>query len=217
MGRGEESRERILAISLKLFMKMGYRGTSLADICKATGLTKGALYHHFSGKDDLYVHALDSFFQYSRVPRWMTDQTLSLRDRIHQGFKELDSSKAWIMDTVGSSQDDAILQFYSFLYEATRRCPEYQQRLDEYDRMKHQALADVFRKAQETGQLRKDIDPEATAIELDALLQQLLYLRFVNHRVRMDDFLLEQMVENYWRRLVPLEHDISKDSRGLPG
>jgi AcrR family transcriptional regulator len=182
-------------------MKKGYPGTSLSDICVATGLTKGALYHHFSGKDDLYHQALDSFFQFSQPPNWMMDTRQGLKEQLHQGFKELDKSKRWIMRKVGSQKDFAILQFYSFLYEATRRCPEYQDRLDEYDHMKHKALAQSFRRAQEGSEIRADLDPEATAIELDALLQQLLYLRFVNHRVRTDDFLLEQMFENYWRRL----------------
>lgn len=41
-----------------LFNKQGYVGTSLTDITKATGLTKGAIYCNFTNKEDL---ALQSF------------------------------------------------------------------------------------------------------------------------------------------------------------
>lgn len=41
-----------------IFNKQGYIGTSLTDITKATGLTKGAIYCNFSNKEDL---ALKSF------------------------------------------------------------------------------------------------------------------------------------------------------------
>ena len=41
-----------------LFNKQGYVGTSLTDITKATGLTKGAIYCNFTNKEDL---ALKSF------------------------------------------------------------------------------------------------------------------------------------------------------------
>lgn len=41
-----------------IFNKQGYVGTSLTDITKATGLTKGAIYCNFSNKEDL---ALKSF------------------------------------------------------------------------------------------------------------------------------------------------------------
>jgi TetR/AcrR family transcriptional repressor of nem operon len=50
--------EFILDKVAPIFNKQGYIGTSLADITKATGLTKGAIYCNFSNKEDL---ALQSF------------------------------------------------------------------------------------------------------------------------------------------------------------
>jgi TetR/AcrR family transcriptional repressor of nem operon len=40
-----------------LFNKQGYVGTSLTDITKATGLTKGAIYCNFTNKEDLALKA----------------------------------------------------------------------------------------------------------------------------------------------------------------
>ena len=50
--------EIILNKVAPIFNKQGYIGTSLTDITKATGLTKGAIYCNFSNKEDL---ALKSF------------------------------------------------------------------------------------------------------------------------------------------------------------
>lgn len=50
--------EIILNKVAPIFNKQGYVGTSLTDITKATGLTKGAIYCNFSNKEDL---ALKSF------------------------------------------------------------------------------------------------------------------------------------------------------------
>lgn len=50
--------EIILDKVAPIFNKQGYVGTSLTDITKATGLTKGAIYCNFSNKEDL---ALKSF------------------------------------------------------------------------------------------------------------------------------------------------------------
>ncbi|OIV40436.1 TetR/AcrR family transcriptional regulator [Flavobacterium johnsoniae] len=50
--------EFILDKVAPIFNKQGYIGTSLTDITKATGLTKGAIYCNFSNKEDL---ALKSF------------------------------------------------------------------------------------------------------------------------------------------------------------
>ena len=41
-----------------LFGRYGYEGVSIGDIAKAAKLTKGALYWHFHGKDELYLECL---------------------------------------------------------------------------------------------------------------------------------------------------------------
>ncbi|MFN3659059.1 MAG: TetR/AcrR family transcriptional regulator [Pseudolabrys sp.] len=51
--KGATTRERILATAEPLILRQGFAGTSLDDILKATGLTKGAFFHHFDGKDGL--------------------------------------------------------------------------------------------------------------------------------------------------------------------
>ncbi|HFI0399552.1 TPA: TetR/AcrR family transcriptional regulator [Streptococcus suis] len=48
----EESRQRILDVAKKLFLDKGYDKTSLSDIiAQLGGMTKGAVYHHFSSKE----------------------------------------------------------------------------------------------------------------------------------------------------------------------
>jgi TetR/AcrR family transcriptional regulator, transcriptional repressor for nem operon len=52
-GKGQQTRERILATAEPMVLSQGFAGTSLDDLVKATGLTKGAFFHHFKGKADL--------------------------------------------------------------------------------------------------------------------------------------------------------------------
>ena len=52
----EETIQRILDVSFKLFMEKGYETTSIQDILKELGgLTKGAIYHHFKSKEDILL------------------------------------------------------------------------------------------------------------------------------------------------------------------
>lgn len=44
---------RILNECMRLFLEKGYHGTSIDDITGASGVTKGALYWHYEGKEDL--------------------------------------------------------------------------------------------------------------------------------------------------------------------
>jgi AcrR family transcriptional regulator len=47
------TRQRILDVALELFAERGYAGTSVADITKRLGISKAALYHHFTAKGEI--------------------------------------------------------------------------------------------------------------------------------------------------------------------
>lgn len=48
--RARATRSRLLRIARVRFAGSGYPAVSLTDICTAAGMTKGAVYHHFSDK-----------------------------------------------------------------------------------------------------------------------------------------------------------------------
>ena len=47
-------RERILEEAAKLFAHSGYDGSSVADLAAALGVSKAAIYHYFTTKQDIY-------------------------------------------------------------------------------------------------------------------------------------------------------------------
>ncbi|MGB3440057.1 MAG: ScbR family autoregulator-binding transcription factor [Actinophytocola sp.] len=57
--RAERTRNAILDAAAAVFDEYGFNGASLSDILAKAGVTKGALYFHFSSKEDL-AHALAS-------------------------------------------------------------------------------------------------------------------------------------------------------------
>lgn len=51
--KGTATRERIVTAAQALILERGYAGMTLDDVLGATGLTKGAFFHHFKGKAEL--------------------------------------------------------------------------------------------------------------------------------------------------------------------
>jgi AcrR family transcriptional regulator len=54
---------RILSIALELFTTHGYEGTSVGDISERLGMTKAALYYHFSSKEDILVRLIRPYLE----------------------------------------------------------------------------------------------------------------------------------------------------------
>lgn len=66
MGRNkypEMTVQKILDTAERLFIEKGYDRASLQDIINATGLSKGAIYHHFSSKEDIFYSVCDRIGQ----------------------------------------------------------------------------------------------------------------------------------------------------------
>ena len=66
--KGEQSKEKILTQATQVFNRQGFRTTTINDLLKATGTTKGNLYFHFSGKEQVGFEVLkrekDAFMQF---------------------------------------------------------------------------------------------------------------------------------------------------------
>jgi len=57
----EDTRKQILHTAERLFAAGGFDATSVAEICLAAGVSKGAFYHHFASKHDLFLELLDTW------------------------------------------------------------------------------------------------------------------------------------------------------------
>jgi AcrR family transcriptional regulator len=60
LAKGEDRRQRILAVAERLLARNGWRNTSLAQIAKEAGVTPAGLLHHFESKEQLLNAVLDA-------------------------------------------------------------------------------------------------------------------------------------------------------------
>jgi AcrR family transcriptional regulator len=60
--RGEATRRRLVEVARDLFGRRGYEGTSVEDVLVASGVARGALYHHFQSKAELFDAVAEALF-----------------------------------------------------------------------------------------------------------------------------------------------------------
>jgi AcrR family transcriptional regulator len=57
--RHEEGRARLLEAALRVLSRKGFEGTSVEDVCRAAGYSKGGFYFYFRGKDDVLLQLVE--------------------------------------------------------------------------------------------------------------------------------------------------------------
>lgn len=79
-----DTKERIIDVALELFAQSGYLGTSMSDIAKQLGITKGALYKHYTGKQEI----LDSIVERMNKMDYERAEEYEMPETEPDGFAE---------------------------------------------------------------------------------------------------------------------------------
>ncbi|MEE3499025.1 MAG: TetR/AcrR family transcriptional regulator [Ruminococcus bromii] len=96
------TKERILEIALELFAQSGYLGTSMSDIAKQLGITKGALYKHYTSKQKI----LDSIVERMNKMDYERAEKYEMPETEPDGFAE-----AYMHTQIGKIRAYSMAQF----------------------------------------------------------------------------------------------------------
>jgi AcrR family transcriptional regulator len=84
----EVSRQEFIDAAYELFVQKGYHDTSVDDVIKRSGRSKGGFYHHFDSKAELFVAMFEGIFQKAVEPfdgAFLED--LSIEEALSRGFE----------------------------------------------------------------------------------------------------------------------------------
>lgn len=104
----KETKEKIIAVSTRLFIEKGFEKTSIQDISGALEMSKGAIYHHFSSKEDIIdaVRENKSDRVEETIEQWLNEiQAQSAKEKIIRLLeKDLTDQEAHSLDHAFSTQ-----------------------------------------------------------------------------------------------------------------
>ncbi|MFJ3516438.1 MULTISPECIES: ScbR family autoregulator-binding transcription factor [unclassified Streptomyces] len=149
--RARQTRKLILKVAADEFAANGFRNTSLQTIAVRAEITKGAIYHHFSNKENLAASVVEE--HYALWPALVSDSGAA-------GLPAFETI-VHLLDRVAETfRDDPLVQASARLQieRATIGVP-----LPTPFVGWTQLLTDLFRSAAEAGQLRPGCTPEVVA------------------------------------------------------
>jgi AcrR family transcriptional regulator len=166
--RSEETRTKIMEAAIKLFSSTGYNKASVDEICAEAGISKGAFYHHFKSKQELFLALLDSWLQ-------AIDSAIEASKDFSapETFMQMTTAFPFIFETAG----DGLPMFLEFWLQASRDKKIWEASIAPYRRY-HKYFTSLIKKGVDEGSF-VEVDPDlasrmivSTAMGL--LLQSLL-------------------------------------------
>jgi AcrR family transcriptional regulator len=161
-GRPGYDLDSLLAVAVEVFNERGYDGTSMEDLARRLGISKSAIYHHVSGKEELLRlatgRALDGWSAVADRARALDAPAIERLEYLVRG-------------SVGVLQ--AELPYVTLLLRVRGNTEAERAALNRrraFDRL----VADLVKEAEQAGDIRADVDPAITARLLFGLVNSLV-------------------------------------------
>ena len=153
------TRDKILDAAFQEIHKHGFQAASLNNILAKTGLTKGALYHHFPDKDRLGHAVIEEVIRESLEtlifePLRATNDPIATLRTVIQHKAERTTSETVVLGC----------PLNNLMQEMSPLDADFKRRLMEILKTWQDAVTDALKRGQKAGQVRKDVDCRAAAL-----------------------------------------------------
>lgn len=153
------TRDKIVDAAYQEIYRHGFQAASLSNILAKTGLTKGALYHHFPNKNDLGFAVIEEVIREGFEVRMFAP----LRESVDpiETLTEIIRSKAETSTLETVSQGCAL---NNLMQEMSALDVDFKRSLNGILKTWQDTVTDALKRAQKQGQVRKEIDCRAAAL-----------------------------------------------------
>ncbi|MBF9014936.1 MULTISPECIES: TetR/AcrR family transcriptional regulator [unclassified Oceanispirochaeta] len=196
-----DTKKQLELKALQFFARNDFERSNLNDIAKALGVTKGAIYHYFSSKEDLFLAAVNQLLDMMMdmfgqgLPRDIPINIL-LDNLFHMEEMMVEVSRSLGLEE-GLNEYKNIL--YLFL-TGIKKFPDLQERIDALYSGFTDSLEDLLNAGIVRGEIRRDVDSKAIAYEITAFYEGALLLGAFSNK---KDYIVlgPRVCQSIWERI----------------
>ena len=178
MKNPNQTKGKIIIAALQLFVRQGYHGTSIDDITKSVGVTKGAFYAHFKSKREILIRLLEEY-------------KLNFLDELirtvnaHNGDAHAKLHRLVSFNAQFGAENLELIVFLSFVSHELTGNSDFEFAFKSIYREYEKFLSDLIRSGINQGLFQKDLNPDYVALNFIAMQDGVLH-HWVLNRNRLD-------------------------------
>lgn len=154
-----DTKDYIIDEAFKLFLNHSYEAVTISEISKSIGLTKGALYHHYTSKEEIFSAVVQ---KYLKLEQW--DSSVKYASFLHFIDGSLAHMEKILLKSLVDETNFLPVNYYSLLIDALRHYPGFEKQYEIQHKQQFDQLKSILQEAITRGEIRNDLDIDTTAL-----------------------------------------------------
>ena len=164
-----DSKKNILKVAFALFLEKGYNNVTIKQIMDISGLSKGAIYHHFSNKEEIYTATLELYFFELLDPKEI-DISESFIKNIEIMYTFISDMFDDLENLISSKTKYPIRNFYFFQLESEKN-DSIREKIELAVMKFRKRIEAVVLAANNNNQIKAGLNTEAITYQIIALIE----------------------------------------------
>lgn len=197
----KDTKNNIMNTAFKMLLKYGYDKVSVNAVVNTIGISKGAFYHYFTGKEELVMEIADAYIinEFSNAEQIFAEKK-SAKKKIKLLYDVAYSMWSGLMQVMDYEEESS--SFLVLMIQMKNRFPQLKKKLiDSYNEM-ISAVEKIIKAGKAEGAIKASVKPAATALNITAQIEGLMLLQSME--VLKGDSMekvLKQAFEYTWKSL----------------
>jgi AcrR family transcriptional regulator len=157
------TRELILQKAFVLFLQHGYDGMSMLKLQEETGLSRGALYHHFKSKDQLFTEVIETFYITNPTTTNRSIDINSLYGFYHGYFEHTVEVFKVLRERMKEINPDSSISFFTLGLDAMKKYSGFREKIRNINSEVRKIWIYVVEKARMNGEIQSEMTDKQIA------------------------------------------------------
>jgi TetR/AcrR family transcriptional regulator, transcriptional repressor for nem operon len=155
-----DTKTHILKTAIKLFLQKTFKEVTMKEIVDATGLSKGAFYHYFTSKEQVFLETVEDYITNTMTLDWSRYSKLSLYEFFNDYLENATEKLKEFRTDFGHTYN---INFYSLFFDAFKLFPEFREKIYSAQNAERNAWRDIVSLARKNGEIKSPMTDEQIA------------------------------------------------------
>lgn len=158
-----DTKDKIVQVAFNLFLQKGYNEVSLKEIVEAVSLTKGAFYHYFTGKEELFRQIIQIYLMEGGDKAYEGLSKDNLKQFMISYLERIVSFIDKVQQEVYDGKDKMGISYFQMAFDALRLFPDFPDKIIISHENERNAWIEVIKNAKKSGEIKTHISDKQLA------------------------------------------------------